>query len=420
MKAKIGNRLLATLKPEDKPFEVTDTDLPGFILRVQPTGVMTYYASYYLQDGRRNRMKIGRSTVFTPAQARDEAKVIIADATMGADPMAARRAAKADNLGEYLTHEYGPWVEANRKTGKATLARLRAAFSEFLPKKLPDLTPWLLEKWRSSRLKAGIKPSTINRDLAALKSAINRAVEWGILEVSPLGKVKPSKVDRKPKVRYLDEGEEGKLRDALCRRDERIRAERDTANEWRKQRGYRMLPDLRRLPYPDHLSPMVILSINTGLRRGELFNLKWADVHLGKNPTLTVEGDSAKSGTTRHIPLNDEALSALTAWRKTCQKKDGLVFPGKDGAPMDNVKKSWANLLSDAKIRGFRWHDMRHHFASMLVMAGVDLNTVRELMGHSDIKMTLRYAHLAPEHKAAAVAVLVNRRPSKSGEMAIG
>jgi site-specific recombinase XerD len=74
---------------------------------------------------------------------------------------------------------------------------------------------------------------------------------------------------------------------------------------------------------------------------------------------------------------------------------------------MHDVNTSWGNVLVDAKIENFRWHDMRHHFASHLVMAGVDLNTVRELLGHADLKMTLRYAHLAPEHKAAAVAKLM-------------
>jgi site-specific recombinase XerD len=80
-----------------------------------------------------------------------------------------------------------------------------------------------------------------------------------------------------------------------------------------------------------------------------------------------------------------------------------LVFPSKDNTPFNAVKRSWSSLLKKANIEQFLWHDIRHHFASKLVMAGVDLNTVRELLGHSDIKTTLRYTHLAPEHKINAV-----------------
>ena len=84
------------------------------------------------------------------------------------------------------------------------------------------------------------------------------------------------------------------------------------------------------------------------------------------------------------------------------------MFPGKDeGKRLVDIKTAWTQLLKSVKdtpITGFRVHDLRHTFASKLVQAGVDLNTVRELLGHSDIKMTLRYAHLAPEHRAAAVA----------------
>jgi integrase len=76
---------------------------------------------------------------------------------------------------------------------------------------------------------------------------------------------------------------------------------------------------------------------------------------------------------------------------------------------MKSLKTAWGKVAKAATLKGFTFHDLRHTFASKLVQAGVDLNTVRELLGHSDIKMTLRYAHLAPEHKAAAVAKLVGR-----------
>lgn len=82
------------------------------------------------------------------------------------------------------------------------------------------------------------------------------------------------------------------------------------------------------------------------------------------------------------------------------------MFPAKDGRPFNNIRKSWVAVLQTAGIKAFRFHDLRHHFASRLVMAGVDLNTVRELLGHADLAMTLRYVHLAPEHKAEAVSRL--------------
>jgi len=123
------------------------------------------------------------------------------------------------------------------------------------------------------------------------------------------------------------------------------------------------------------------------------------------NNNLTVVSSNAKSGNSRHIPLNNEAKTALLNWQVDTDNI-GLVFKGKDGNQITDIKKSWSSLLNEAQITNFRFHDLRHHFASKLVMASVDLNTVRELLGHSDLKMTLRYAHLAPEHKAAAVNLI--------------
>ncbi len=85
------------------------------------------------------------------------------------------------------------------------------------------------------------------------------------------------------------------------------------------------------------------------------------------------------------------------------------------GERFDRVNTSWRRLLKDAQIAAFRWHDMRHHFASRLAMGGVDLNTIRELLGHSDYAMTLRYAHLAPEFKLKAVEVLDLAREAGMG-----
>jgi integrase len=234
-------------------------------------------------------------------------------------------------------------------------------------------------------------------------------VDWGIIETNPLAKVKPLKVDRQGVIRYLTDDEERRLREALATREEEARAERESANRWRAERGYPTMPDLRAVPYVDHLRPLTLLALNTGLRRGELFNLEWWDIDIAR-ASLAVRGEGAKSAQTRHVPLNDEAARVLRDWQKSTGAASGLVFPSRDGQRLNNIKTAWTSLMARAGISEFRFHDLRHTFASHLVMAGVDLNTVRELLGHGDIKMTLRYAHLAPGHKAEAVAKLVSRK----------
>lgn len=181
-----------------------------------------------------------------------------------------------------------------------------------------------------------------------------------------------------------------------------MREERERFNEWRRERGYAEFPTISPNGFADYLRPMVLLSLNTGLRRGELFGLEWTDIDFEAR-TLAVRGAVAKSGNTRIVGLNDTALSVLDAWRRQ-HPGIGLVFKSpKTGKAFDNVNKAWRELLKDAKIIGFRWHDMRHSFASWLVQSGVDLYVVRQLMGHSSIAMTERYAHLAPQAAHEAV-----------------
>ena len=405
MRALIGNTLLKKIDTRPKPFEIRDTRLKGFLLRVQPSGVTTFYVEY----ARGKRYSLGRGDAVKPDAARERAKEILAAAYHGRDPMAEKRKAKSHTLRSFIEEVYRPWAEANIRTADSTVARLKTNYPDIQGKKLADITPWLVEKWRAGRLKSGTKPSTVNRDLDDLRSSLGKAVAWGLLDTHPLGSVKRLRIDTKATVRFLPDDEEQRLREALCAREERIRGERETANAWRRERSYGLLQDLRACAFADYLTPMVLLLLHTGLRRGEVFNLTWADVDLDR-ANLTVRGTGAKSQQTRHVPLNEEALAVLQSWRDQTMG-DGLVFPGKNGKRFNNIRRSWAGVLDAATISGFRLHDLRHTFASRLVMAGVDLNTVRELLGHSDYSMTLRYAHLAPEHKAAAVARLVRAAP---------
>jgi integrase len=402
MRALIGVELLRKLPAG--PVDVRDTKLPGFVLRVRPSGTHSYFANY----ARGKWQALGTTAVLKAPEAREQARQALADVAKGADPTAKRKAERARlPFDTFVTEHYEPWATAQRKTGAEQTARLRASFGAPLRGlRLDEISAFHVERWRSARLKAGLTASTVNRDLNVLRGALSRAVEWGLLPVHPLAKVKASKTDRSGQVRYLTAAEEKRLLAALTARDDKRRAERTRANQWRRARTYRRWPEYG--TFTDHVTPLVTTALHTGLRRGELFQLRWSDVDLTA-ARLTVQGDGAKSGQTRHIPLNVTAATTLTTWREIMKPKDAdtIVFPGTDGAPLEDIKKAWAALLKAAKIADFRFHDCRHHFASKLVMAGVDLNTVRELLGHSDFKMTLRYAHLAPEHKAAAVAKLV-------------
>jgi len=322
--------------------------------------------------------------------------------------------AQLQTLGGFLDSKYAPWVLAERKSGAATLARLQHNFADLLKRPMQEISPWVIEKWRAEELKRGKQKSTVNRDITGLKSVLAKAVAWDILPSHPLTKLKPIKLDTKGRVRYLTEAEEARLRTALSLRDERIQASRACANAWRRVRRYAEMPSIEIQAYGDRLTPMVLLTLNTGLRRGELFNLRWEDVNV-QAKVLTVQGATAKSGQTRYLPLNREALAVLNTW---CQQSpgDGYIFPGKGGQRLDNTRKSWKRLLQEAGITGFTWHDLRHSFASKLVMVGVSLAAVRELLGHADLTMTLRYAHLAPDHKANAVEKLC---PSPIAKLAL-
>ncbi|MGE3296734.1 MAG: tyrosine-type recombinase/integrase [Porticoccaceae bacterium] len=396
----LTQRTIESSQPKSTAYDLRDGKVNGLLLRVYPTGRKAFYVQY----ARGKRIIIGRADLLTLTQARNKALAILAEAAH-TDPMAAKRTKPVITMADFLRDTYGPWARTNRKTGADTIKRMTTCFSGEMGRKLTEFSPWIIEKWRTARMKAGIKPATINRDLVALKAALAMAVEWGVITEHPLAKVKPSVVEDESRVRYLGIDEEQRLRAALDRREQVIRENRRSGNAWRAARNFELKPDLDRVPFADHIKPLILTAMNTGLRRGELFNLTWADVDMTR-ALLTVRAASAKTARVRRIPLNREVLDTLTAWQATTGATIGHVFASPYGGRLDNIKKAWAGIVTDAQVEGFRFHDLRHHFASRLAMAGADLYVVKELLGHSTIAMTERYAHLAPEHRAAAVRLL--------------
>ncbi|MGI6252090.1 MAG: tyrosine-type recombinase/integrase [Aminivibrio sp.] len=121
--------------------------------------------------------------------------------------------------------------------------------------------------------------------------------------------------------------------------------------------------------------------------------------------TIRLRRETAKGDKLAYIPMNSTVHSTLSGWKAFMKKRDPgeYLFMGPAGEPMNDVRSSWENVLRDAEIENFRWHDVRHDFASQFLMAGVNILTVKELLTHAKLEQALRYAHLVPNQKAVAV-----------------
>ena len=261
--------------------------------------------------------------------------------------------------------EYLQWAKTNKKpsTFNRDLSLMRQLNKEFDAKNIQEITTWQIEKFKARR-KEEVRPASVNREIALIKHMYSKAIEWGKVKESPAKKVKLLKGEVK-RVRFL-------------------------------------VPDeLQRLlsNCADHLKPIVIVAVHTGMRKGELLNLKWDQINFEQGIISILD---TKNHERRDIPMNDTVKSIL----KEMEKKGPYIFSNEDGQTFRDVRRSFETALRRSGIEDFRFHDLRHTFASNLVMEGVDIMTVKELMGHKDLTMTLRYAHLAPNYKTKAVNIL--------------
>jgi len=391
----------------EKPVWITDIGVKNLKLYVGTSGVKVWYFYYRDKEGKKASKKLGSFDALTVAQARDMAKDISGRIVRGENVKKEKTTQKLI-YGEFLSRFYQPWVIAHRRTGCKTIQTINGNFGFLLQRPIENLSILELVQWRTKRIGEGLKAASLNRVVAALKASVNWAVEHGLIKENPIAKLRPLREDdSEKKTRYLSPDERKRLYAALDAREARMKTERSNHNKWLDERNMELLPDLNKLAFVDHLKPMIIVSLNTGIRQGSLFQLRWSDIDFQEG-ILSMSPLTEKTGKLIHIPMNAEVKETLKTWcKQTYGKGTALVFPSpKTSKGMCNCKSAWGNLLQDANIKNFRWHDMRHDFASQLVMKGVDLNTVRELMGHADMKMTLRYTHLAPQVKRAAVELL--------------
>jgi len=243
---------------------------------------------------------------------------------------------------------------------------------------LSELTPVLITEHRDllsqteTIRKTKKSNATVNRYLAALSTAISTAInEWGWMENNPLSKLSKLKEPR-GRVRYFSDEE----------RERFLFACKESHNS--------------------DLYAAVILALSTGGRKNEIWGLSWKDVNL-KNGFITFE--ETKNDEPRSVPLTGYALKLMMKRSKVPRIDTDLVFPSRiDRHKHFDFRRPFQMALKAAQIDDFRWHDLRHCAASYLVMAGVDMRTVAEILGHKTIQMTQRYAHLSPEHLKDAVS----------------
>ena len=329
-----------------------------------------WWINYYI-EGRRFREKVGRrSDAITLYQRRKT------DARMGVKmpEVRARRAVLFEEIAADAL-VYSKEHKASYPGDRSTVGKLLPVFGK-VP--LDNITPQTIKAYLDTR--DDLTKTTINRYRGTISMIFQEAIRNGKAKANPARLVRLHREDNS-RVRFITYPEEAVIR-AIIR-------ERCKIHE-----------------------PELTLALETGMRRGELYSLDWDRVDLGRRQLLLLK---TKNGTARVVILTAAAVSALEELQGRRSKDSPKVCLTRYGEPMISPR-AWFELVMEeavkknASLHDVTWHIFRHTYISRLVMAGVDLRTVQELAGHKDIKMTVRYAHLAPAHKLAAVDKLAKYR----------
>lgn len=266
-----------------------------------------------------------------------------------------------------LVPHFLAWSKTNSrkntyKSHQTSLVALEEYFGEML---LHQINLRDVELFKAMRRKT-VSAASVNRELSCIRLMLNLAIRWKI-RATPAAEIIKMLEEPPGRVRYLSQ---------------------DEAQDLLENCG------------PDHLRVIVLIALNTGLRRQEILDLTWDDIDLENNLIHVSKSKGSTRGqqARRDIPINSALKPELVKWKRNNPRSK--LFP------YNEIKTSWKSALKRAGIKGVRFHDLRHTFASWLVMEGVDLTTVCRLMGHSTIEITMKYAHLSPDHRRRAVELL--------------
>jgi len=389
--AKLTKRVVDAIQPDDREIVLKDSELPGFGIRVKPSGRKLYFVHYRNAQGRQRKLAIGLHGVLTPDDARRKARAILVDISNGEDPAEIkrerRRGATIAELAERYLREH-----AEPKKKPSSLASDQRLLAQRI---LPALGPRRVEDVNRAdvmRLHHQLRstPVQANRMVAVLSKMMNLAELWGLRPdgTNPCRHVERYRERRRE--RFLSEIELARLGDTLAAMErEYLEAPQDEAQRRARQghRGYRPTETLPPAPVSPVIAAAVRLLVFTGARRGEVVGLRWKDVDVERR---CLRFEDSKTGA-RVLPLNTPAFDVLSKLQFTSE----WVFPIDDGTRPVSLSKPWERIRTRASLPGLRLHDLRHSFASVAAAGGMSLLLIGRMLGHTVPATTARYAHLA-------------------------
>ena len=321
-----------------------------------------FYCRFQLNGERHHRLCSGATSIKEAEKIENAFKYKLQQQQNGVIPK------EEKNVPLYKLKEiYLDYSETNNRNYKNNIYYINIIMDYFgentivqkiFPQNVENFKEWL-------RTKRHLKNSSINRYLEILSKMFNLGIDNGLLAQNPVSKVKKLLEDNH-KIRFLTIEEENKL--------------------------YKSLPDF--------LKPIVTVALQTGMRKGEILNLQWSNIDFEYG---FIELLKTKTGKARKIPISDKLMEIL----KNQEKESDYVFINPEtGLPYVDIKKSFNKAKEEAGIKDFRFHDLRHTVATRLVEKGIDLLVVMDILGHTNIETTMRYAHPIPKRKQDAISVL--------------
>jgi len=366
--------------PKEKNFFIWDSEIKGFGCQILKGGKKTYVFYYYSPVTKKKAyVKIGCHGNITVDEARTKAKQLSSSVAHDVDPRDEKKERVVEEKqsllfahffeifrDKYMTTKYKDQGQRNMSLVNVHI------LPKFYHKELGEITPKDIKQFLES---LSHKTTTANRCFALLSTMFKKAEDWEYLppKSNPCPGVEKYKENKKQ--RFLSRSELLKLEESLARQE-------------REQKGsYYTVNALR-------------LALYIGCRKSNILKLKWENVHLKEHYVFlpdTKVGEGA-------CPLNKKAYDLLASIKR--QEGNPYVFPGRvPGKRLKEIKTAWRQILKRAGIKDFRFHDLRHSFASFYLSQGVDLYTVSKLLGHKNIQTTTRYAHLELEHLKKATNV---------------